>query len=118
MNVMKKQMQNIRKAALQDVSRIAEILVFTKRLNYRPIFQNDLVSFGEMQELYVDSFFQNLGIGACLIRFAMQELHAKSLWVLEKNTKAIRFYQTHGFALTGEQSLEPGTTEYVVKMER
>ena len=44
-------MDCIRKAVLQDVSRIAEISVFTKRMNYRPIFQNDKVSFGEIQVL-------------------------------------------------------------------
>ncbi len=31
----------IRKAQAGDLSRIAEILVFVKRINYRPIFQND-----------------------------------------------------------------------------
>ena len=41
----------IRKSAIQDVSRLAEILVFTKRMNYRSIFQNDKVSFGEIQVL-------------------------------------------------------------------
>lgn len=44
-------MPTIRNAAPGDVSRIAEILVFTKRAQYRPIFQNDAVSFGEMQVL-------------------------------------------------------------------
>ena len=39
----------IRKATIQDSSRIAEILVFTKRVNYRSIFHDDKVSFGEMQ---------------------------------------------------------------------
>ena len=39
----------IRRATLDDASRIAEILVFTKRMNYRRIFQNDKVSFGEIQ---------------------------------------------------------------------
>ena len=41
----------IRKAAAEDISRIAEILVFVKRMNYRSIFQNDAVSFGEIQVL-------------------------------------------------------------------
>jgi len=40
------------------------------------------------------------------------------LWVLEKNTDAIRFYQRHGFALTEEKQYEEGTTEYIVKMVR
>lgn len=34
-----------------DISRIAEILIFTKRTTYRPIFKNDNVSFNEMQVL-------------------------------------------------------------------
>ena len=44
-------MKYVRKAVPSDVSRIAEILIFTKRTQYRPIFQNDQVSFGEMQVL-------------------------------------------------------------------
>jgi len=39
----------IRRATTEDASRIAEISIFTKRMNYRAIFQNDKVSFGEMQ---------------------------------------------------------------------
>ena len=39
----------IRQATIADASRIAEILIFTKRMNYRKIFRNDKVSFGEMQ---------------------------------------------------------------------
>lgn len=149
-------MPNIRKATLKDISRIAEILIFTKRMNYRFIFQNDRVSFGEMQvlplaqeylahpeklehiwvyddefvkgmihmegaridELYVDSFFQNERIGGKLVDFAVEELGADWLFVLEKNENAIRFYQSHGFKLTGERESEPGTAEFIVKMKR
>ena len=39
----------IRHATIEDASRIAEISIFTKRMNYRSIFRNDKVSFGEMQ---------------------------------------------------------------------
>ena len=39
----------IRKATIQDVARIAEIIVFGKRVAYRPIFNNDVVSFNELQ---------------------------------------------------------------------
>lgn len=45
--------QKIRKAVFGDLSRIAEILVFVKRMNYRPIFKNDAYSFGELQVLSV-----------------------------------------------------------------
>ena len=43
----------IRKAVIEDISRIAEILVFVKRMNYRAIFRNDAVSFGEIQVIPV-----------------------------------------------------------------
>ena len=149
-------MNYIRKAVTQDASRLAEILIFTKRMNYRKIFQDDKVSFGEMQvfplaqeyianperltniwvyddefvkgmlhieekeiiELYVDSFFQNKGIGTKLMEFAIRTFDVSNLFVLEKNSNAIRFYQRHGFSLTQERLLEEGTTEYIVKMER
>jgi len=146
----------IRHAVVDDASRIAEILVFTKRVHYRRIFQNDQVSFGKMQvyplakdyvdhpdkleniwvyddgfvkgmihigktqieELYVDSFFENQGIGTALIEFAVGQKRCNYLWVLEKNTKAIRFYQKHGFSFSGEKRPEEGTTEMLLKMVR
>lgn len=146
----------IRKARIDDLSRIAEIYVFNNRVNYLPIFNDEGYSFGELQvvslidnyfkkdeiikdiyvfddglikgflqvnktelcKLYVDPFFQNNGVGSQLIKFVTEQLHADNLWALEKNVKAIAFYQRHGFHLTGERKLEDGTTEYLVKMER
>lgn len=49
----------IRSAARRDASRLAEILIFAKRTAYRPIFQNDIVSFGEMQVLDLALFFRD-----------------------------------------------------------
>lgn len=147
-------MKYIRQATKEDVSRIAEILVFNKRINYRPIFQNDDYSFGELQVIpvaneylsdseklintwvyddgivkglieiedsqiktfYVDHFFQSQGIGAKLIQFAINEKGCDYLWALEKNVRAIAFYESHGFYLTGEKEFEEGTTEYLVRM--
>lgn len=43
----------IRKAEKKDISRIAEILVFDKRMNYRSIFKNDDYSFHVLQVLDV-----------------------------------------------------------------
>ncbi len=146
----------IRKAVVGDASRIAEILIFTKRMNYRDIFKNDEVSFGEMQvyplarsyiedpgklanvwvfddgivkgmlhiegtwieELYVDTFFENQGIGTGLIEFAVDKMNCECLWVLERNKKAIHFYDRFGFKPTGERQREEGTTEYIIKMRR
>lgn len=49
----------IRKANKQDLSRIAEIIVFGKRVAYRTIFQNDFVSFNEMQVVSILEEFRN-----------------------------------------------------------
>lgn len=72
----------------------------------------------EICKLYVEPFFQSQGIGNELIEYAMKELQADHLWALEKNTRAISFYQRHGFHLTGQKEFEEGTTEYLVKLER
>ncbi len=52
----------IRKAIQEDVSRIAEILVFVKRMKYRPIFQDDVYSFVELQVLPVAKKYIEAGI--------------------------------------------------------
>lgn len=143
---------NIRRAAAEDLSRIAEIFVFNNRMNFYPIFKDVEFSFRELQvvsladdyfrniissiyvfddgvvkgfiqmngteivKLYVDTFFQSEGIGGRLIEYVMKEFHADHLWALEKNDRAVSFYQRHGFRLTGEKKFEEGTTEYLVKM--
>ena len=145
----------IRKAEPKDISRIAEILVFTKRMKNRSIFHNDEYSFNGLQvvkvadefkdpehldkvwvyddgivkgmihlegkeiaELYVDYFFWKEGIGSKLIEFAKEKFDVKSVWTLEKNGDAIRFYEAHGFKLNGKRQLEEGTPEYIVMLER
>ena len=52
-------MAHIRIATEKDLSRIAEILVFVKRINFRPIFRNDAYSFGELQVLSVAEEHRN-----------------------------------------------------------
>ena len=134
----------IRRATDADTGRIAEILVFNNRIFYSPIFRDLAFSFGaytvlaacrevrsspefaggvyvwddgvirgfaavvgrELTKLYVDPFFQHQGIGA------------RTLWALEKNEGALRFYARHGFKPAGEWKYEEGTTERLVRMER
>ena len=52
----------IRKATIEDASRIAEILVFVKRMKFRPIFQDDAYSFVELQVLPVAKKYIEAGI--------------------------------------------------------
>ncbi len=77
-----------------------------------------LVEDGEICKLYVDTFFQSQGIGNRLIQYAIETFHANHLWALEKNVRAIAFYERHGFCLTGAKQFEEGTTEYIVEMRR
>ena len=49
----------IRKATTEDLSRIAEILVFVKRMKYRSIFHNDGYSFGNLQVISVAEEYSN-----------------------------------------------------------
>lgn len=49
----------IRKAEPKDISRIAEILVFTKRMKYRSIFHNDDYSFNDLQVVKVANEFKD-----------------------------------------------------------
>lgn len=53
-------MKNIRKATMSDISRIAEIEIFNYRLNFYPIFKNDMSYFHELQvENEIEKFRQN-----------------------------------------------------------
>ena len=49
----------IRHANKQDIPRIAEIIVFGKRVAYRPIFENDYVSFNELQVVQLYEEYKN-----------------------------------------------------------
>lgn len=78
----------IRKSAIQDVSRLAEILVFTKRMNYRSIFQNDKVSFGEIQVLplaqeYMENKQKLESIWVYDDEFVKGMLHVEDGWIHE-----------------------------------
>lgn len=64
------------------------------------------ISGTEIEKLFIEPQFQSQGIGAALLRFAVQEKNADSLWVLEYNTRGIAFYERNGFRLTGEKILE------------
>ena len=77
-----------------------------------------LVQDGEVKKLFVEPVLQGQGIGARLLEYAVEHMGANTLWALEKNEGAIRFYQRHGFRLTGDKQLEDGTSEYLVRMQK
>ena len=140
-------MEKIRRATTDDASRIAEILVFSKRKNYRRIFNDDVGSFvclqvcplvnsyisnpsllenvfvyddgfvkammritgSEINELYVEPVFEGKGIGGEMIAFAIRKFDCCEVWVLDKNTRAKKFYKKYGFKETEETRVIPGT---------
>ena len=72
----------------------------------------------EVRRLYVEPVLQGQGIGAALLEYAIREKQVERLWALEKNTRAIAFYQRHGFVVTEERRPEEGTEEYLVRLRR
>lgn len=71
---------------------------------------------GEIIGLYVLKAYQRRGVGTALLRAALAALAARgldrvSLWVLDGNEKAVQFYESFGFAATGETKGEPPLRE-------
>ena len=71
-----------------------------------------------IEKLFVEPVLQNQGIGDALIRYAVETLGGKRLFVLEKNIRAIWFYERHGFHLTDQKKRVDDTNEYLIRMER
>ena len=134
----------IRKAEPKDISRIAEILVFTKRIKYRSIFHNDEYSFNELQVVKLVEEYGNSqvldniwvyddGIVKGMIHveggeivelyvdyFFWKEGIGSKLVEFAKEKFDAKFVWTlaHGFKLNGKRQLEEGTPEYIVMLER
>ena len=71
----------------------------------------------EIRKLFVEPVLQGNSIGKKLLEFAVSEMKADFLWALEKNKRAIAFYQRNGFSLSDERKPEEDTDEYLVKMK-
>ena len=72
----------------------------------------------EIKKLFVEPVLQGKSIGSYLLKYAIAEHKANTLWALEKNVRAIRFYKRHGFNVTTDKKLEEDTTEYLVRLKR
>ncbi len=76
------------------------------------------VADGVVQKLFVEPILQGKGIGDALLTYAIHEKAACTLWALEKNFRAIAFYEKHGFSRTCDKMLEEDTDEYLIRLER
>ena len=103
---------------------IQEILADPERLHRTYVYDDGVVkgfirlNGQQIEKLFVEPILQNQHIGAALLKYAVEQQNARFLWALEKNARAIAFYQKHGFRATGEKILEEDTTEYLIRMER
>jgi len=98
----------IRQANKQDIPRIAEIIVFGKRVAYRPIFENDYVTFNELQVAHLYEEYKN----------NPDRLEGMLLYddgivkgVIKDNVKAGKFYEANGFVNSGKRCIIEGTTK-------
>lgn len=74
------------------------------------------VNGAEVEKLFVEPVLQGQGIGRILLAYAVKRLDVNYLWALERNKRAISFYNRSGFRETTERRLEDGTDEYLVKL--
>ena len=72
----------------------------------------------EIKKLFVEPALQGKSIGSYLLKYAIVEHKENTLWALEKNVNAIRFYKRHGFVVSDEKKFEEDTIEYLVKLKR
>lgn len=68
-------------------------------------------STGEVGSLYVRKEIAGSGIAAALLAWATKDLHARGFqpltsWVFEKDPRARRFFEKHGWAADGEAKVE------------
>ena len=73
---------------------------------------------GEVEKLFVEPALQGNAIGSALLTYAVHTHRAHTLWALEKNTRAICFYERHGFQITSDRKPEEDTTEFLIRLER
>ena len=71
----------------------------------------------EIKKLFVEPILQGNKIGKELLLFAMDEKQADILWALEKNKRAVKFYERYGFYKTGNRKPEEDTDEFLIEMK-
>ncbi len=76
------------------------------------------ISGNEIEKLFVEPVLQGQGIGKKLLDFAVYNCGTDCLWALEKNSRAISFYERNGFTVTDEKKLEEDTEEYLVMIKK
>lgn len=107
---------------LQVADKISEYLRSPEKLKNTSVYDDGVVKGfvtaenSEVKKLFIEPVLQGQGIGAKLLDYAVTEMKCEFLWALEKNIKAIAFYERNGFYRTSERKLEEDTDEYLIKL--
>ena len=98
----------------KDKDRVVGFAVYSKSRD------EDLPDAGEVDAIYVLSEYYGKKVGYRLMNEAcsrLGECDTIFVWVLEKNERAIRFYQRYGFEFDGcKKEWNLGTTVSIVRM--
>lgn len=86
-----------------------QIIGFSNFGSYRDN-ENDRTT-AEIRAIYLLEHFWRKGIGSGLLQYSTDKTKASGysrlvLWVLKSNTRAIDFYNKHGFTYDGQQKIE------------
>lgn len=109
---------------LQVADKISEYLRNTEKLKSTYVYDDGVVKGfvtvenSEIKKLFIEPVLQGQGIGVKLLDYAVEEMKCEFLWALEKNIKAIAFYERSGFYKTSERKPEEETDEYLIKLKR
>ncbi|MBP5293180.1 MAG: GNAT family N-acetyltransferase [Clostridia bacterium] len=74
---------------------------------------------GEIFAIYVLSAYHGTGVGQMLLSAGLEQLNQFkkiSLWVIDENMRAIRFYRKNGFTETGEKTDHQNLGATVIRM--
>lgn len=109
---------------LQVSEKIKEYLQTSEKMKSTYVYDDGVVKGfvtaenSEIKNLFVEPVLQGRGIGAALLGYAVTEMNGDFLWALEKNVKAIVFYERNGFCKTSERMHEDDTDEYLIKLKK
>lgn len=109
---------------LQVADKISEYLRNTEKLKSTYVYDDGVVKGfvtvenSEIKKLFIEPVLQGQGIGVKLLDYAVEEMKCEFLWALEKNIKAIAFYERSEFYKTSERKPEEETDEYLIKLKR
>ena len=94
-----------------SIEEYTAIMVDGRKAGYYHLFRNENGSM-ELDDLYILPEFRNQGIGSLVVERCISQADGPlMLYVFARNTKAVSFYERHGFSV----SETIGTSRYIMR---